>query len=41
LAMVIFCNSNDDITPNIDWEFWSISGGLDFFKSYIDYIKCT
>jgi hypothetical protein len=21
LAMVIFCNSNDDITPNIDWEF--------------------
>jgi hypothetical protein len=21
LAMVIFCNLNDEITPNIDWEF--------------------
>jgi hypothetical protein len=35
LAMVIFRNSNYKITPNINWEFWPRSGGLNCFKNYI------
>jgi hypothetical protein len=27
--------ANDEITPNIDWEFQSRSGGLDCLKIYI------
>jgi hypothetical protein len=35
LAMVIVCNSNGDITLNIDWEFRSKNGGLDCFRIYV------
>jgi hypothetical protein len=35
LVMVVVCNSNDDIPPNINWEFRSRSGGLDCFRIYI------
>jgi hypothetical protein len=35
LIMVIVCNSNDEITLNINWEFWSKNGGLNCFKIYI------
>jgi hypothetical protein len=38
--MVMVCNSNDKILPNIDWEFRSRSDGLDCFKIYIYYIEC-
>jgi hypothetical protein len=27
--------ANDEITPNIDWEFQLRSSGLDYFKCYI------
>jgi hypothetical protein len=37
LTMVTICNSNDEITPNTDWEFQSKNGGLDYFK--FTYIK--
>jgi hypothetical protein len=40
LKMVIVCNSNDEITPNSNWEFRSRNGGLDCFKIYTHYIKC-
>jgi hypothetical protein len=35
LTMVIIFNSNDEISPNIDWEFQSKNGGLDCFRIYI------
>jgi hypothetical protein len=35
LAMVVVCNSNDEVPSNIDWEFWSKSGGLNCFRIYI------
>ncbi len=35
LTMVIVCNSNDEITPNIDWEFRLKNGGLNCFRIYI------
>jgi len=35
LVMVVVCNSNDEIPPNIDWEFRLRSRGLDCFKIYI------
>jgi hypothetical protein len=41
LTMVIFRNSNDEITPNTYWEFRLKSGGLNCFKIYIHLIKCT
>jgi hypothetical protein len=40
LAMVIICNSNDEILPRRDWEFQLRSGGLNCFKIYIYYIEC-
>jgi hypothetical protein len=33
--MVIICNSNDEISRNIDWKFWSKNGGLDYSRIYI------
>jgi hypothetical protein len=35
LAMVVVCNSNNEIPSNIDWEFWLRNVGLDCFKIYI------
>jgi hypothetical protein len=35
LIMVIIYNSNDEITPNTDWEFRPRNGGLNCFKIYI------
>jgi len=35
LTMVIICNSRDEITPNVDWEFQSKNGGLDCFILYL------
>jgi hypothetical protein len=35
LGMVVVCNSNDDIPPNINWKFQWRGGGLDSFKIYI------
>jgi hypothetical protein len=35
LTMVIVYNLNDEITPNINWEFRSKNGGLDCFRIYI------
>jgi len=40
LTMVTVCNSNDEITPNTNWEFWSRNGGLNCFKIYTHYNKC-
>ncbi len=39
LTMVTVYNSNDEITPNIDWEFRSRNGELDCFRFYIHQIK--
>jgi hypothetical protein len=38
LAMVIFRNSNDEIIPNINWEFRLKSGGLNCVRIYIHLI---
>jgi len=35
LIMMTICNSNGEITLNIDWEFWLKNGGLNCFKIYI------
>jgi hypothetical protein len=35
LIMVTICNSNDEITPNINWEFRLKIGVLDCFRIYI------
>jgi hypothetical protein len=35
LTIVRVYNSNDDITPNANWEFRSKNGGLDCLKIYI------
>ncbi len=35
LTIVIICNSNDEITLHINWEFWSKNGGLDWFRIYV------
>jgi hypothetical protein len=35
LTMVIICNSRDEITPNVDWEFQSRNGGLNYFIFYL------
>ncbi len=35
LVMVNFHNSNDEIIPNTDLQFWPRSGELDCFKIYI------
>jgi hypothetical protein len=35
LAMVVVCNSNDEIPSNTDWEFLPKNGGLDYFRIYI------
>jgi hypothetical protein len=35
LEMVVVYNSNDEISPDINWEFRSKSGGLNCFRIYI------
>jgi hypothetical protein len=33
--MVVFCNSNDEILSNTNWEFWLKNVKLDYFLNYI------
>jgi hypothetical protein len=35
LAMVVICNSNDEILSKTYWEFGLKNGGLDYFRIYI------
>jgi hypothetical protein len=35
LAMMVICNSNDEIPSNTNWEFWSKNVGSNCFRIYI------
>jgi hypothetical protein len=41
LTMVTIYNSNDEITPNTNCEFRLKNGGINCFRIYTHYIKCT